>query len=179
MLAHKSFNPALYDRFLAKVLLLQNALKMDGHVFYLFSGMRTHAEQMKLWTLGRTVRNPDGASEKKPLGNIVTNAKPGQSLHNFGLSVDLVYDLNGGKGPFKPSWDAKYYSVIGPKAKELGLEWGGDWKFTDLPHVQWDLERYKLTLKDLQAAYNKDGLQAVKELLDLKLGSNVIADPHP
>lgn len=159
MLAHKNFNPKIYDPFLIKVLLLQNALKADGHVFYLFSGFRGEEEQDALWQQGR---NKYGKVIDKV--KVVTNAKFGQSLHNFGLAIDLVYDENHGKDRFKPSWDRKHYEIMAKKAVELGLEAGHFWKgFPDSPHVQWPLGDN--TLKTLKAAYDKDGLEGSWKLL--------------
>ena len=59
---------------------------------------RTHEEQDNLFAQGRT----------KP-GKKVTNAKGGQSIHNFGLALDIVlmYDKDG-DGKFEEvSWDTK------------------------------------------------------------------------
>ena len=49
-------------------------------------GLRTFPEQQALYDQGRN---------GKP-GKIVTNAKPGQSYHNWGLAIDLV-ELDGAK----------------------------------------------------------------------------------
>lgn len=76
-----------------------------------------------------------------------------QSPHNFGLACDFVLDVE--KCPvrtrewpedsghyYKDAWDydtaeAKAaYKRLGEIAKSIGLEWGGDWKFKDFPHVQ-------------------------------------------
>ena len=43
------------------------------------STLRTYPEQQELYAQGRT----------KP-GNVVTNAKPGYSYHNFGLALDFA-----------------------------------------------------------------------------------------
>lgn len=86
-------------------------------------GTRSAAEQNALYAQGRT----------KP-GAIVTNARGGKSNHNHKKAVDLVpTELKNRKNwdPENPIW-----GVIGEEAKKLGLEWGGDWKRKDLPHVQ-------------------------------------------
>ena len=44
---------------------------------------RPNEEQDSLYNLGRTVVNPQGKTVKKPMGNIVTNAKAGQSFHQY------------------------------------------------------------------------------------------------
>lgn len=111
-------------------------------------GLRTFAEQDGLHRLGRTVKNPDGATAKKPLGNIVTNATGGQSLHNYGLAIDfaILHDKDN-NGTFEElSWDVAldfdkdgvvdWQEVVSEFEKE-GWEWGGKWRtFKDLPHCQ-------------------------------------------
>ncbi len=86
------------------------------------SGNRTWAEQDALYAKGRSTPGPK-----------VTNARGGQSNHNFGLALDL--------GLFK---DGKYLDES-PLYKEIGkvvakfpeIEWGGSWKsITDEPHIQ-------------------------------------------
>lgn len=80
----------------------------------------------------------------------VTNAKGGQSIHNYGLAFDIVilYD-NEGDGNFEEaSWsqirDFDKDSIADWKEvtnyfKSKGWEWGGDWKsFKDAPHFQMD-----------------------------------------
>lgn len=96
------------------------------------SGYRTYAEQAELYAQGRT----------KP-GNIVTNARPGFSNHNFGLAVDVgIFDEN---GQYKP--ESPFYERVGTAGKRLGLRWGGDWKFKDMPHFE---VPHTFTLKELR-----------------------------
>jgi peptidoglycan L-alanyl-D-glutamate endopeptidase CwlK len=85
-------------------------------------GSRTFAEQDALYAQGRT----------KP-GPIVTRARGGQSLHNFGIAWDIgIFDE---KGAFLP--ESPLYEKAGRIGKRLGLEWGGDFEgFVDLPHFQ-------------------------------------------
>lgn len=110
--------------------------------------VRTDAEQDALYSLGRTKVNPDGKSSRKPMGNIVTNAKGGQSIHNYALAFDIVlmYD-NNNDGVFEEvSWNmlkdgdhdgiADWQEMI-TFFKSRGYEWGGDWRsFKDNPHFQ-------------------------------------------
>jgi len=78
----------------------------------------------------------------------VTNAKGGQSIHNYGLAFDIVllYD-NDGNGTFEEaSWSmirdfdkdskADWMEIVN-YFKSKGWEHGGDWKsFKDQPHFQ-------------------------------------------
>lgn len=109
-------------------------------------GLRTFAEQDALYAKGRT----------KP-GPIVTQARGGQSNHNYGLAVDLCPFVDG-----KPDWNAPFrlWLLIGNAARLYGLEWGGNWKkFLDKPHVQLST----LTIAQCQTLYKKGGLPLVWE----------------
>jgi len=89
----------------------------------------------------------------------VTNAKGGQSIHNYGLAFDIVmlYD-NDGDGTFEEaSWsmikdfdkDSKAdWMEVTNYFKSKGWEWGGDWKsFKDAPHFQMDFGHTWQSLK--------------------------------
>lgn len=95
-----------------------------GVAVLITQGLRTWQEQDELYAQGRS----------QP-GKIVTNARGGQSWHNFGLAFDIVVLDSLGKAEWNtahPGW--KEAARIG---KSLGLEWGGDWTtFKDLPHFQ-------------------------------------------
>jgi peptidoglycan L-alanyl-D-glutamate endopeptidase CwlK len=85
--------------------------------------LRSEAEQTALYAQGRTAP-----------GHIVTNAKPGQSAHNYGLAIDFVPMING-----KPCWDGSdpAWEKAGEIAESCGLEWAGRWTtFREEPHVQ-------------------------------------------
>jgi len=92
-----------------------------GHTVRIVSGNRTWAEQDALYAQGRT----------KP-GRTVTNARGGQSNHNFGLAFDV--------GVFKGEkylGESPIYEKLGPVGEGIGLEWGGRWKSrVDRPHYQ-------------------------------------------
>lgn len=114
-------------------------------------GYRSTEEQDALYAQGRTVK-VDKNGKKLP---IVTNAKGGQSMHNFGLAIDFALATLDGK---KASWDTKAdfdkdgkadWMEVVDEAKKLGFEWGGDWRsFTDMPHFQM---LGGLTEKDIRA----------------------------
>ena len=79
-------------------------------------------------------------------GKIVTNAKGGESYHNYKCAVDVVPLVNG-----KPDWDGSHpvWAKIGELGKTAGLEWAGEWKkFKELAHFQYI---GGLTLADLAA----------------------------
>jgi peptidoglycan LD-endopeptidase CwlK len=98
-------------------------MEMLGHSMRIVDGYRSKERQDELYAQGRT-----------SAGNIVTNAKGGESLHNFGVAVDCVFRREGYDAP-KALWQ-----TFGKIAKEEGFEWGGDWpNFKDYPHIQMPL----------------------------------------
>jgi peptidoglycan L-alanyl-D-glutamate endopeptidase CwlK len=140
----KQVHPELRRR--VELLLLNlNGLGIDVRAV---QGLRTFAEQNALYAQGRTAP-----------GKRVTNAPGGQSNHNFGFAVDLCPFVE--KAGFKnkqPDWnDLAKFKIIGREAKKLGLEWGGDWKFVDMPHVQ----LRGMSVKECQAFYRTGALPAV------------------
>jgi peptidoglycan LD-endopeptidase CwlK len=95
----------------------------------------------------------------------VTNARGGQSIHNYGLAFDIVilYD-NDKNGTFETaSWDMiKDYDKDGKADwmeivnyfKSKGWIWGGDWKsFKDGPHFEFN---FGFDWKTLKARVDRD-----------------------
>lgn len=115
---------SLYARFSAAM----TAARID---FIVTCTYRNDEEQAALYAQGRTAP-----------GRIVTNAKPGESMHNKtnadGTPASLAFDiaiLENGKidwSTANPKW--KQAGAIG---KSVGLEWAGDWTtFKEYPHFQ-------------------------------------------
>lgn len=109
----------------------------------------------------RTNAEQDALYNQKPK---VTNAKGGQSIHNYGLAFDIVllYDLDN-NGTFETaSWDMKKdfdkdgiadWMEITNYFKSIGFEWGNDWKsFKDAPHFQ---KAFGLTWQQMKAKIDK------------------------
>lgn len=112
-------------------------------------GLRSFKEQNDLYTIGRT----------KP-GKKVTNAKGGQSVHNYGFAVDICLVIDGKVASWDTvkDWDndaiADWYECVKIFAKH-GWDWGGNWKkFKDLPH------------------FDKRGYNDWKKLSKMKLDKN-------
>lgn len=137
-------HPVLADK-VAKVIA---DLAIAGRDVRVVSGLRTYEEQNTLYAQGRT----------RP-GARVTKAKGGQSNHNFGLAVDLCPFENN-----KPQWnDNPGFNAIGVAGKKHGLDWGGNWKFVDKPHLEL---KHGLTLAQCRYFYNKGGHYAVWDRVD-------------
>ncbi|WP_214740188.1 MULTISPECIES: M15 family metallopeptidase [unclassified Exiguobacterium] len=137
-------HPEVVNRGVSFVRLAHSCLDLEVR---LTSGYRSAKEQNALYAQGRS----------KP-GQVVTNAKAGQSYHNYGLAVDFViihnnkadYDLNADRNRNDvPDWQE-----LGELGKALGFEWGGDWNsFPDYPHLQMD---FGLSLRQLNAGKRPD-----------------------
>lgn len=95
-----------------------------GRKWAISDARRTMAQQRDIYAQGRT----------KP-GKVVSNAKPGQSAHNFGYAVDL-WPLKA-DGDFDWGASQKLFKAMGDIAVSLGLTWGGNFKsIFDAPHVE-------------------------------------------
>lgn len=134
-----------------------NTLIAHNITIRIVQGLRTIDEQNGLYALGRTKVNPDGKSAKKPLGNIVTNARGGSSYHNFGFAIDFCFLVDGKviSWDVKKDWDndktADWLEVV--KVFTIaGYEWGGNWKtMVDMPHFQ---KTFGVNWREMLRKYN-------------------------
>jgi peptidoglycan L-alanyl-D-glutamate endopeptidase CwlK len=103
-------------------LFLANCLA-EGIDVIITSTYRDAESQDALYAQGRTTP-----------GNKVTNAKAGQSFHNYRVAFDFVPLIHG-----KAAWnDANLFARCGKIAESCGLEWAGRWKtFKELAHCQY------------------------------------------
>lgn len=87
---------------------------------------RSFAEQDELYKQGRT-----------KAGAIVTNAKGGQSNHNYGVAVDLFQYSEDGKEAIYENGTKRFNKIVSAM-KSRGMKWGGDWNgsFKDYPHFE-------------------------------------------
>lgn len=123
-------NPYVKEK--AEQLLINANARLKTYKMIITQAYRSKAEQDALYAQGRT----------KP-GKIVTNAKGGTSMHNYGLAIDFcLVDPTGkkatwdNKADFDKDGQADWMEVVA-EAKKLGFEWGGDFKtFVDYPHFQ-------------------------------------------
>ena len=99
------------------------ACKKQGIDVLITSTYRDYESQNALYAQGRT-----------KAGRRVTNAKGGQSWHNFRCAFDFVPMVNG-----KAQWnDLRTFRKCGEIAESVGLEWAGRWKsFPEMAHCQY------------------------------------------
>jgi peptidoglycan L-alanyl-D-glutamate endopeptidase CwlK len=121
--------------------------------------LRTFAEQDNLYSQGRTKLFDN---QGRRLG-VVTKAKGGQSIHNYGLALDIVLikDTNGDGKVDTASWETNVdfdkdgksdWMEVVEIMKRNGWVWGGDWKsFKDAPHFE---KTFGHTWRTLLPKYN-------------------------
>jgi peptidoglycan LD-endopeptidase CwlK len=113
----------------------------------ILSGTRTYAEQNVLYAKGRTAG-----------GNIVTNARGGQSNHNFGVALDVglfsgTKYLTGASKAENKAYEDLAHAIKGEIAD---VAWGGDWRtFKDLPHFEYATG---INLAQVRAAFEAGAL---------------------
>jgi peptidoglycan L-alanyl-D-glutamate endopeptidase CwlK len=125
----------LKDPVRRKAMLFKNECLKEGIDVLIYCTLRSVKEQNELYARGRTVS-----------GSIVTNARGGESFHNWGAAFDCVPLING-----KAAWDDKAtYAKMGLIGEAVGLEWAGRWKgsLRETAHFQYT---GGLTLVDLKA----------------------------
>ena len=140
-----SLDPKAAQRFVPFIEAAKAEALKHGVEYIAISGNRTWKEQNEIYKIGRT----------KP-GRKVTNARGGQSNHNFGIAVDFgVFQDGKYLDTYNPKLASKVHKAIGVLASVYGIEWGGSWKnFKDEPHY----EVYTgLTLAQKRAKYLKSG----------------------
>ncbi len=153
--------------FRERLVMLAETLAARGMKALITDGLRTFAEQDKLFEIGRR-----GVPGERP----VTKARGGQSNHNYGLAVDLYPVLPDSKGkervftsvPSNASVEfgrafAAIQNAIGDVSEALGLFWGARFAgLVDTPHVQL-LAQHDMSPKECLAVFraNDNSLEAV------------------
>lgn len=99
-----------------------NACGNNGLNVVITCTFRSWDEQDMLYLQGRQTN-----------GNVVTNARGGDSYHNWGLAFDCLLYKNG-----REIFNGPDFQLMVDLAKNQGFEWGGDFKsIVDMPHFQY------------------------------------------
>lgn len=114
---------------------------------FLVEGYRSHERQKDLYDQGRILP-----------GKIVTQSKPGDSWHQYGLAIDLAFSCKG-----DPYAEAHPWSDLIRLAEATGFESGSHFLHPDRPHFQL---RYGLSLDQVKQLYKVNGLTAVWAAID-------------
>ena len=100
----------------------------------------------------RTFPEQDALFKKRPK---VTNAKAGQSYHNYGLAFDFCLQIDGKDISWDTAkdWDGDHiadWMEVATIFSALGFKWGK--AFNDLPHFEMT---FNYNWRDLLVKYNK------------------------
>ena len=110
-----------------KIRTVAATMSASGIELRVVQALRTKAEQDALFAQGRTAP-----------GHIVTNARGGHSMHNYGLAVDIVPGKKGVQ-PWSPNWvesDPAFVTMI-DLCEAQGLVAGARWhQLPDFDHFQ-------------------------------------------
>ncbi len=151
--------------------------KQSGIRIIITSTYRDNEYQNTLYAKGRMTA-----------GKIITNARGGESIHNYALAFDFAPLLSNGQ----IDWSGKdpQWRKVGEIGAKMGLEWGGNWKgFVDLPHFQFtngltikQLQQGKKVPQDCKMKWEIEELkkdddeEMIKELTVLYNGSPVVVE---
>lgn len=132
-------HPSVRERALA----WKHACGEAGIEVLIYCTYRSAGEQDDLFKIGRTVKG-EGVTAKRPMGRTVTNARGGQSFHQYRCAWDCV-PMSSGKAQWN---DAATYKRMAAIATKYGIEWAGNWvSFKEQAHFQFT---NGLTLAELQ-----------------------------
>jgi peptidoglycan LD-endopeptidase CwlK len=124
---------------------LYERLAVENITIRVTQAVRTWADQDKLYAQGRTLP-----------GKIVTNAKGGESWHNYGCAVDMAPMDDG-----IPDWNLSHpaWARIVAVGQSLGMVDGISWK--DEPHFELTGKYPLKPPQEIVDFYIKEGLPAV------------------
>ena len=134
----------------------------QGLMAFIFEGYRSHKRQAELFAQGRTTP-----------GNVVTWVGPGDSWHQYGIAVDLVFD----GAPLTPgiqwSWEGGYadqngdnYDKLAKILKGFGFEWLGD---SNIERAHFQMT-YGFTIKEAKKITDDSGVLGFWSEIDKKWG---------
>jgi peptidoglycan LD-endopeptidase CwlK len=165
-------HPAIRDKAFEAYYEAVKATPQGVHPF-VTQTIRTFQESDNLYSQPFDGKDNDGDGRIDELDEKVTNAKAGQSYHNYGLAIDFCLQING-----KTSWvvDANWMTVV-RIFKAHGFIWGADWDndgktraqgdkdegLVDAPHFQMTMGyHWKQLLKKYHAGDFIEGTKFVK-----------------
>lgn len=156
----------LYPPFKFLVELALDECHNKGLMAYVFEAYRFPERQAYLYSLGRTAA-----------GNRVTWARPGESLHQYGLAIDVVFDSDPAKQGMQWTWEGGYadangdnYDKVAKILKGHGLEWLGD-KNVERAHFQ---KTWGMTVQQMKLIADAKGVVGVWGELDKRIQGGAV-----
>lgn len=146
----------IHPKLAAKIRQLDEMFQLEfaADPLAVIQGFRNYQDQAKLYAKGRTTP-----------GEIVTNAPPGHSWHEFGLAVDVCPQSlldQAGWAPDSPMW-----ARIAAMGESLGLVSGSCWHNPDRPHLQLT-GKFGVSPNDqVRTLFLHGGMQAVWDAAEL------------
>lgn len=160
----KLAHPKLRDELTEIVEKINKAVLTGNAKVRITHTLRSFEEQDALYAQGRETL--EKVNEKRKIANLkpikqfentrVTNAKAGDSFHNFGVAADMVLIVNG----ITASWDTKKdwdkdtesdWMEVVKVFEDKGWKWGGRFlSFKDMPHFEKTFNNSLSTLKQKQ-----------------------------
>jgi len=128
----ETLTPEVKDAFMNFIIEAKELVAKEGLDYKIICGTRSWEQQEALYAKGRTAPGPK-----------VTNAKPGSSMHNFGLAIDCgVFKGKVYMDDSTPA-DKKIADMMHKQASTLcakhNLRWGGNFKsLYDAPHFEYN-----------------------------------------
>ena len=110
---------SLYPDVETKAFLLIQEMQKQKMPIYIVENFRSAKKQNEYFSKGRTIP-----------GSVITNAKGGESYHQYGLAFDVAFEKYNWTPP-SPDW----WALLGKEGEKLGLVWGGS--FRDYGHFEW------------------------------------------
>lgn len=156
-------HPVLRDRTNVLIQSVQNQMPI-----LVVQGFRSYVQQLELYMKGRNARF-EIVSKK----DVVTNAKPGWSMHQFGFAVDLAPDDITKQG-LQVDWDASHpvWKQLVSLGGKFGLAEGAMWRtFPDNPHF-YPQELPANPTDQIRTLYGKGGIASVWKWFDDFLTKN-------
>jgi peptidoglycan L-alanyl-D-glutamate endopeptidase CwlK len=117
----------LYPPFRARIERLLDFCDQKGWKVIITQALRTFEDQDALYAKGR-----DEKGIVIDPSQVITNAKGGESYHNYGLAIDLAFLDDSGS----VLWESPLYDELGANAKLFNLHWLGalNLPFKDIYH---------------------------------------------
>lgn len=135
-------HPSAQGHFRAFVAEAQALAAKKGLEYKAICGLRSWEEQERLYAQGRTTP-----------GKIVTKARPGSSMHNFGLAIDMGVFKD---GKYLDETDHKTADAFHNEAAKLApkhnLRWGGTFStIYDAPHYELEVPFTLAQLREMRS----------------------------
>ena len=135
----------LYPPFLIEMNVGLDRARKAGFEMYPFETYRSYARQNELYMQGRATP-----------GKIVTNAKPRDSWHHYGLAMDVARKVDG-----KWNWEFDPFEISKFFAG-LQVTWGGS---KDGPHYQW---KHLLPIEKSKSIVEEAGVLGLWSILEAR-----------